>query len=142
MLTRSLNGLAAAQFLDEAGLEAAFDAAVPGICSMTRPGVRKAAQICSLSSVGRVVAGIMLQSTRTREDEGSAQQDCAAETMRTPNVLPGRPPPDRSRVMAGKPLSEWRLQVPVVSLRSPRYASGQKGLLHVGTASWQDCQNT
>jgi len=59
--------LAAAQLPDEAGREAAFDAAVPGICSMSRPGVRKAAQICS--SVGRVVAGIMLQSTRTREDE-------------------------------------------------------------------------
>ncbi len=135
----SERALAAAQFLDDAGLEAAFEAAALRICSMTRPRVRKAAQICS--SVG-VVSDIGLQSTCTREDERSAQQDRAAETMRTPNVLPAWPPRNRSRVRARKPLSKWRLQVPVVSLRRPRYASGQKGLLHVETASWQYCQNT
>jgi hypothetical protein len=34
--------LAAAQLLDNAGFEAAFDAALLGICAMTRPSVRKA----------------------------------------------------------------------------------------------------
>ena len=84
-------------------------AAELSIGSVTRARARETAQICS--SVGRVVAGIMLQSARTREDVRSAQQDCAVEMMRTANILVGMPLASRgSMALSLSTCGVYRLQ--------------------------------